>query len=401
MSDRRTGPGPADNHDVNVDDIVSAVTAVVGETTRSVPLHAPEFNGNEWSYVKECIDTGWVSSAGRFVDRFEKDLASRCGARHAVACVNGTAALHAALLVAGVTTGHEVLVPTLTFIGTANAISYCGARPHFVDVDEGRGAVDPLSLERHLGEIATLSGGVCYNRTTGAPITALVVVHLLGHPADIVSLRRICEQWSLTMVEDAAEALGSYLASGHVGSDSRLAVLSFNGNKIVTSGSGGAILTNDAELARRCKHLTTTARHQHAWAFIHDQVGFNYRLANINAALGCAQLEQLPGFLSRKRALAARYINAFEKVSGVSVLEEPEGTRSNYWLVSIKLGRPDRGHRDRVLTELNRREILARPVWALLHSLPMYSHCPRADLQSASRLEDQIIMLPSSPSLVP
>ena len=281
--------------------VVKALASVVRPPAA---LHEPEIAGNEWTYVKECLDTGWVSSVGSYVDRFEAMIAEQTGAKHAIATVNGTAALHACYTLAGVKAGDEVIVPTLTFVGTANAVAYLGAAPHFADSDERTLGLDPVSLEEHLSDIAEVRDGACVNRISGRPIKAVVAVHLYGHPADLDALAAVCRRFDLTLIEDAAESIGSYYKGRHTGNHGRLAALSFNGNKIVTTGGGGAILTNDDALAAIAKHLTTTAKRPHAWAYDHDRVGFNYRMPNINAAMGCAQLERLEDMLERKRTLA-------------------------------------------------------------------------------------------------
>jgi perosamine synthetase len=364
-----------------------------------VTLHEPEFAGREQEYAADCITTGWVSSVGAYVDRFERDLAAITGARHVVATASGTAALHICMLLAGVRSGDEVLVPALTFVATANAIAYTGAIPHFVDSEAVSLGVDADRLERHLAAIAELRGETCFNRRTGAPIRALVVLHVFGHVANLDALAQVARRWRLELIEDAAEALGSRYRAQHAGTFGRVAALSFNGNKIVTTGGGGAILTNDAELGRRAKHLTTTARVPDRWNFVHDEVGYNYRLPNLNAALGCAQLEQLDGFVARKRTLALRYQAAFGGCDGVRFLAEPADTQSNYWLNAIVLDRPDAAHRDDVLAALNGAGYMSRPVWRLMHKLPMYANCPRMDLPVAQALEASVINLPSSAKL--
>ena len=336
-----------------VDATLGAVREVLGHPSQPLALHEPEFAGHEWDYVKECLDTGWVSSVGSFVDRFERDLSSCTGAAHAVATTNGTAALHICLLLAGVKPGDEVIMPTLTFIATANAASYAGAVPHFVDCEPAALGVDADKLDAHLRDTAGVVDGVCVNRHTGAAIRALVVMHVFGHPADLDALAEVARRWHLVLVEDAAESLGSCYRGRHTGNVGLVSALSFNGNKVVTTGGGGAVLTNDAALARRAKHLTTTARVPHRWNFLHDEVGYNYRLPNLNAALGCAQLERLPSMIERKRRLAARYDAAFAAVEGIDFLREPAGTSSNYWLNSIVLDARHADCRDDVLTALN------------------------------------------------
>lgn len=379
--------------------VLAAIRAVLGQPAQALALHEPEFAGNEWQYVKECIDTGWVSSVGSYVDRFERDLAAYTGAKHAVATSNGTSALHICLLLAGVKAGDEVLLPALTFIATANAVSYLAAQPHFVDSEATSLGVDAHSLDAYLHDIARMRGGVCVNRKTGAPIRALIVMHVFGHPADLDALSQVARKWCLVLIEDAAESLGSIYHGQHTGNVGLLSALSFNGNKVVTTGGGGAILTNNAALGLRAKHLTTTARTGHRWSFLHDEVGYNYRLPNLNAALGCAQLEQLPAMIKRKRHLAARYQDAFADVAGVQFLSEPPGTSSNYWLNAIVLDADNETARDDLLTALNDAGYTSRPVWTLMHKLPMYGTCPRMNLPLAEQMEARIINLPSSAKL--
>lgn len=382
-----------------IDAVLGAVSGVLGPASGTIALHEPEFAGREWDYVKECLDTGWVSSVGSYVDRFERDLAAYTGASHAIATSNGTSALHVCLLLAGVEPGDEVLMPTLTFIATANAASYAGAVPHFVDSEGVSLGVAADRLDAHLHKAAHLVDGVCINRRTGRPIRALIVMHVFGHPADLDALAEVARRWHLALVEDAAESLGSTYRGHHTGTTGLLSALSFNGNKVVTTGGGGAILTNDAALARRAKHLTTTARVPHAWSFLHDEVGYNYRLPNLNAALGCAQLERLPSMIERKRQLAARYEAAFADIDGVRFLREPSGTTSNYWLNAIVLDDAQAGRRDDVLRALNDAGYMSRPVWTLMHRLPMYRDCPRADLSLAECMERSVVNLPSSAKL--
>jgi len=379
--------------------IVAAVTDVLGHAPTMIALHEPEFAGREWEYVKDCIDTGWVSSVGAYVDRFERDLAAFTGCARAVATSNGTAALHMCLLAAGVQAGDEVLVPALTFVATANAASYVGAVPHFVDSETRSLGVDAPGLDSYLSDIAEVVGDDCVNRRTGAVIRCLVVMHVFGHPADLDALDALAQRWKLTLIEDAAESLGSYYHGRHTGNVGRLAALSFNGNKVVTTGGGGAVLTNDPELSRRVKHLTTTARTSHRWNFLHDEVGYNFRLPNINAALGCAQLERLPSMVERKRVLANRYRERIAPLAGVRFLHEPHGTRSNFWLNTLILDTPAEAERDTVLAALNDAGYMSRPVWTLMHKLPMYTNCPRMPLPVAERLEASVINVPSSAKL--
>lgn len=379
--------------------ILSAIRRVVPSDAGPQPLHEPEFAGNEWNYVKECLDTGWVSSVGSFVDRIESMLAEIHGVRRAVATSNGTAALHICLLLAGVRTDDEVLLPDLTFVATANAVAYCKAVPHFVDSEERTLGLDPRQLGEYLAEIAVVNEQGCINRITGRPIRAVVPMHTFGHPVDLDPLIEVCKQFKLSLVEDAAESLGSTYKGRHTGSFGLVSALSFNGNKTVTTGGGGAILTNDELLGNRAKHMTTTAKLQHKWAFNHDMVGYNYRMPNLNAALGCAQLEQLPGFLRRKRALAEAYQKAFASVTGARIAQEPENARSNYWLNVLLLDEVLESRRDEFLELANAQGIGTRPAWTLMHKLPMYANCPRMPVPIAESLERRLINLPSSARL--
>ena len=364
-----------------------------------VPLHEPNFGGNEWEYVKDCLDTGWVSSVGAYVDRFEQMLCDYTSSTYAVAAVNGTAALHICLLLAGVKAGDEVLVPAVTFIATANAVTYCNAIPHFVDIEERTLGLDPYKLDDYLKEISELSGGICYNRFTGRPIRAVIPMHTFGHPVDIDPLQELCERYNLVVVEDAAESLGSLYKNRHTGTMGLVSCISFNGNKTITTGGGGAILTNSAAIAKLAKHITTQAKTPHRWEFNHDMAGYNYRMPNINAALGCAQLEQLPGFIEKKRKLASRYQEAFQDVSGIRVFTEPDFARSNYWLNTLILNNKFACERDNLLELTNNAGIMTRPVWTSINKLNMYQNCPKMDLSEAEDLESRIINIPSSACL--
>ncbi len=359
-------------------------------------LHEPFFGGNEWRYVKECLDTGWISSVGPFVDRFEKDLIQYTGVRSAVAVMNGTAALHLSLKMVDVRNQDEVILPTLTFIATANAIAYCDAVPNFVDSEIRTLGVDVLKLEKWLKKNAQVKHGECFNKSTGRRIKALIAVHIFGHPVDLDPLRQVCEGFRIELIEDAAEAIGSFYKGKHVGHSGRLTILSFNGNKTITTGGGGAILTNDEKMGKAIKHLTTTAKVPHAWRFDHDAVGYNYRMPNINAAVGCAQLEELPVFLEKKRKLAMRYKEAFLNQRGFQFFDEPEFAKSNFWLNTLLLNEDKAAERERLLEATNGRGYMTRPAWTLMHKLPMYEKCPRMDVSTAESLESRLINIPSS-----
>lgn len=391
----RSGPAAATD-DANVADIVGRIERVLDRDGRAAALHEPRFAGNEKAYLADCIDTGWVSYAGRYVNRFEEALAEVCGVGHAIAVANGTVALQLALMLAGVGRDDEVIVPDLTFVASANAVSHCGAIPHLADSEERTLGLDAAKLDRHLGEVAVTRDGACFNRRTGRRIAAVMPMHVFGHPVDLDTLADVATRWRLPVVEDAAESLGSTYKGGPVGRHGLLAAVSFNGNKIVTTGGGGAILTSDATLARQARHLTTTAKVAHRWEFVHDAVGYNFRLPNLNAAVGLAQLEQLPGFLAAKRGLAARYRAAFAGCNAARIFEDQPWAGGNQWLVPLLL-QPSLAHlRDRLLEATNDNGIMTRPVWRLMHRLPMYAGCPRMDVSVAESLEGRIVSLPSS-----
>ena len=368
---------------------------VVGDG-KFIPLHEPLVEGRAWEYVRQCLDTGWVSTVGKIVDRFEMELAEFTGVRHAVAVVNGTAALQVALQLVGVTRDDEVLCPALSFVATANAIAYIGATPHFVDVEEQTLGVDPVRLEDYLRDVVEVQAGAAYNARTRRVIRAIVPMHTFGHPVDMNPLMEVAARYRLQVVEDAAESLGSYYKGRHTGGFGRTAALSFNGNKIVTTGGGGAILTNDSELAQQAKHISTTAKVPHRWKYDHDQLGHNYRLPNLNAALGCAQLEMLPQMLSQKRALAQRYHDAFDKVDGVRIYREADFDHSNYWLNVLLLDEHDAASRDAILDTTNQHGVMTRPVWTLLNELPMYADCPAMELDISQSIQRRAINIPSS-----
>jgi perosamine synthetase len=378
--------------------VVDAIRVAIGPA--AAILHEPSFSGNEWLYVKECLDSTFVSSVGKFVDRFELELAEFTGAKHVVAVVNGTAALHIALLLAGVKSGDEVLVPALTFVATANAVSYCNAVPHFVDSEEKTLGMDAAKLRDYLSSATEQRANQCVNRKTGRVIRALVPMHTFGHPVDLEGLLAISRDFGIALIEDAAESLGSYYHGVHTGTFGLLGTLSFNGNKTITTGGGGAILTNDPLLARRAKHITTTAKLPHSWEYRHDEIGFNYRLPNLNAALGCAQLEQLTTILDKKRQVFTLYKEAFSKVRGLSLMSEPSQSKSNYWLQTLILDHAEAGQRERVLAATNNAGYMTRPAWALMNELLPYEECPSMDLAGVRSLAARIINIPSSPSLI-
>jgi perosamine synthetase len=374
--------------------VVDAIRSVVGSD--AVALHEPSFNGNEWVYLKECLDSTFVSSVGKFVDRFENDLAKFTGAKHAVAVVNGTAALHIALKLAGVRENDEVLVPALSFVATANAVTYCGATPHFVDSEVETLGMDAIKLRQYLLSQTEKHSGQCINRSTRKVIKALVPMHTFGHPVDLEGLLAVAHDFNIVLIEDAAESLGSYYQGQHTGTFGLMGVLSFNGNKIITTGGGGAILTNNTELARRAKHITTTAKLSHLWEYRHDEIGYNYRMPNINAALGCAQIEKLSEIIASKRKLYQKYNDAFLSVQGVNIVKEPSSSASNYWLQTLILDADQASHRDSILDASNKDGLMTRPVWTLLHKLDMFKNCQSMDLSVADALSNRLINIPSN-----
>lgn len=362
-------------------------------TTQPIPLHAPVFAGREREYVLETIDSTFVSSVGAFVDRFERDMAAYTGAPRAVATVNGTAALHVALMLAGVRPGDVVVTQPLTFVATCNAIRYCHAEPAFVDVDRHTLGLSPRALAEWLEANARLDeDGLCRLRSDARIVRACLPMHTFGHPADIDGLVEVCTRWKLPLIEDAAESLGSLYRGRHTGTFGRIGTLSFNGNKIITTGGGGMVLT-DETLGIRAKHITTTAKRAHPYEFFHDEVGHNYRLPNLNAALGCAQLERLEDFVTAKRALAERYA-ALLAGSELQFVREPKECRSNYWLNAVVC--PDREVRDAMLKATNERGVMTRPIWQLMNRLPAYEACLKGDLHNAEWLEQRVVNLPSS-----
>jgi len=362
-----------------------------------VPLHAPLFAGNEKTYLCDCIDSTYVSSVGPYVDKFEHMVAEYTGARYAIATASGTAALHICLKLAGVVPEDEVITQPLTFIATCNAISYCGAHPVFIDVDRDTLGMSPASLREFLRTQTRQSSQTPterINTTTGRRIAAVLPMHTFGFPCRIDEITQICHEFNLVLVEDAAESLGSTYSGQHTGTFGTLAAFSFNGNKTITSGGGGMIITNDAALAKHAKHLTTTAKLPHAYEFDHDEIAYNYRMPNINAALGCAQLENLDSLLSSKRSIALAYADFFSMHLGPHLMRELPQSHANFWLNAVIL--PDTVTRDSMLTDLNAAGVMARPIWRLMNQLPMYRECQTADLCNATWLEQRVLNLPSS-----
>lgn len=373
--------------------VIAYIRQVYNAPEGFVPLHAPYFGGNEKKYLADTIDSTFVSSVGAYVNRFEEMLAEITGAKYAVATSNGTVALQLSLIVAGVKAGDEVITQPVTFIATANAIAHSNATPVFVDVDRDTMGLSPDALEVFLKENATIKNGATYNNKTGKRIAACIPMHTFGFPARIDRIAAICDEWNIALIEDAAESLGSYYNGKHTGTFGKLGTFSFNGNKTVTCGGGGAIVTNDEALAKHAKHISTTAKIPHAWEFVHDEVGYNFRLPNLNAALACAQLEQLDTILENKRNTAALYQEYF-KGTDIGFVTEMEGSKANYWLNCVVL--KDLDNRNAFLEATNGAAVMTRPIWRLMNKLAMYEHCQCGDLTNSLWLEDRVVNIPSS-----
>ena len=358
------------------------------------PLSVPKFIGNEKKYLNECIDTTFVSSVGKFVDRFENDMATYTGAKKAVVCVSGTNALHMAMMLVGVERDDEVLTQALTFIATCNAISYIGAHPVFIDVDKSTMGLSPDAMKAWLIKNAEIRNGQCYNKNTGRRVKACVPMHTFGHPVRIVDIANVCAEYHIELVEDAAESIGSKYKGKHTGLFGKVGALSFNGNKTITTGGGGMLLFMDDELGTLAKHLTTQAKVPHRWEFKHDHIGYNYRMPNINAALGCAQLEHLDDFISDKRATAAAYSEFFRNVENIVFFTEPEDSFSNYWLNVVVL--KDRDAQQFFLQETNDNGVMTRPIWELMNRLPMFMQCGHDSLENTIFFADRVVNIPSS-----
>ncbi|MBP7529881.1 MAG: LegC family aminotransferase [Syntrophorhabdaceae bacterium] len=381
---------------LDIDRVLDVLDDILTGHNKPMGLHEPYFSGKEWDYVRECLDTRWVSSVGRFIDRFEADLADYLGVKRVVAVVNGTAGLHMALKLTGVGRGDEVIIPAVTFVATANAVAHCDAIAHFADSEMKTLGIDAVKLSDYLAGAAVLRDGGCFNRSTSRPIKAVVAMHTFGHPVDVDSLMEVCDRFNLALVEDAAESIGSLYKGRQTGTFGRASVFSFNGNKTITTGGGGAIATNDEKLADLAKHVTTTAKVPHPWEYRHDMIAYNYRMPNLNAALGCAQLEQLDHFLLLKRMLADRYSEEFRDVRGVHFFGEPDFAKSNYWLNTLVLDEERAGMRDALIERAQERGYSMRPLWIPLHQLSMYEACPRMDLSVAEDLARRIVNIPSS-----
>lgn len=358
------------------------------------PLSVPVFAGNEKKYLEECIDTTFVSSVGKFVDRFEEEIAKYTGAKKAVVCVSGTNALHMSLLLSGVERDDEVLTQALTFIATCNALSYIGAHPVFVDVDRSTMGLSPDAVKQWLVKNAEIRNGECFNKNTGRRVKACVPMHTFGHPVRIEELADVCEEYHIELVEDAAESIGSRYKGKHTGTFGKVGAISFNGNKTITTGGGGMMLFNDEELGAYAKHITTQAKIPHRWEFRHDHIGYNYRMPNINAALGCAQLENLDKYIASKRETASAYADFFRNIDDIDFFVEPENSFSNYWLNVVIL--KDKDAQLDFLQQTNDNGVMTRPIWELMNRLPMFEKCENDGLKNTVWFADRVVNIPSS-----
>jgi len=374
------------------DDVINFVRTLYGKEG-NIPLHSPLFIGNEKKYLEECIDSTFVSSVGKFVEQLELKIAQYTGTNYAIATSSGTSALHISLLMSGVNQDDEVITQPITFIASCNAISYCGAKPIFIDIDKDTLGLSPAALQSFLERNTIVKGQKCINKNTGNIIKACIPMHTFGHPCRVDEIKKICDNYKISLIEDAAESLGSFYKGQHTGTFGSLGTLSFNGNKIITAGGGGCIVTNDIKLAKRAKHLTTTAKVAHKWEFTHDMVGYNYRMPNLNAALLLAQLENLDVFLQNKRETALAYEDFFSG-KDFHFIKEPKNSKSNYWLNAIIL--KDLKHRNLFLEETNSKGIGTRPIWTLMHKLAIFENCHSGDLKNSEWLEKRVVNIPSS-----
>ena len=381
-----------------VKDIIDSVRSVVGEGKHA--LHEPYFEGNELKYLRRCLDTTMVSYVGPYVDEFENELSRFVGADYCFSTNTGTAALHLALLALNVKPEDEVMLPSFSFVATANAVRYCGATPHFIDIDEFSLGIDPYKLDAYLSDLVFMENGLAINVKTKKPIRAIIVMHTYGQPVDMQKVVNVASKYGLPIVEDAAEALGSYYSGQHVGALGQIGAFSFNGNKTITTGGGGAVVTNDEALFMRVKHIGTTAKVSHSFELSHDAVGYNYRMPNVNAAIGLGQIEGIDFKLSKKRKLTELYLEAFSELNGVKIFEERAYAKSNYWLQAMMLSKENFSARDEILIKCNQQGLLVRPAWTPIHQLRPFKQFPRMDLDVTNLCAKALINLPSSPSLV-
>jgi len=383
---------------LNIKNKIYNVVRIIAKN-KSRKLHEPIFRGNEKKYLKECIDTGFVSYKGKFVTKFEKKISKFTRSNYVVATTNGTSALHIILKIFKINTNHEVIIPSISFVATANAVKYCNSTPHFVDSEMSSLGIDPNKLKLHLKKISLIKNGKCINKKTKKIIKAVIAVHVFGIPCKILELKKVCKEFNLILIEDAAEAIGSFYKGKHLGSFGDAAILSFNGNKTISCGGGGAILTKNKKIATAAKHLTTTAKVNHKWEYLHNEVGYNYRMTNINAAVGCAQLENISKIIKSKRKIFAYYKNSFKNERDFHLLKESKESKANYWLIALILKKSNFKIRNTILNHLHKNGYQSRPIWKPLHKLPMFNKAPRANMLTAEKIYKSVINLPSSPIL--
>ena len=383
-------------NNILIKNILNSVKLAVKQNSKK--LHEPLFKGNEKKYLKKCIETGYVSYIGKYVNTFERKISKYTGSKNAVALVNGTCALHILLKYFNVGINDEVILPSITFVATANSVAYCKALPHFVDIEKETLGICPEKLEEYLKKIAIKKKGYCINKKTGRKIRVLIAVHVFGVPCKILEIKKICKKYNIKLIEDAAGAMGSFLKGKHLGNFSQAGVISFNGNKTITCGGGAVIITENKKLASKIRHLSTTAKKKHPWEYIHDEIGFNYRMTNLNAAIGCAQLENINRIISAKRKNFFLYKRLFKKNKDVQIIQEPNYSKTNYWLITLII-KKNKKLKNQVLKELNQSGFQGRSIWKPLHTLKIFEKCPRGKLKNTMDIYNRAINLPSSPIL--
>ena len=379
-----------------IKNILNSVKLAVKQNSKK--LHEPLFKGNEKKYLKKCIETGYVSYIGKYVNTFERKISKYTGSKNAVALVNGTCALHILLKYFNVGINDEVILPSITFVATANSVAYCKALPHFVDIEKETLGICPEKLEEYLKKIAIKKKGYCINKKTGRKIRVLIAVHVFGVPCKILEIKKICKMYNIKLIEDAAGAMGSFLKGKHLGNFSQAGVISFNGNKTITCGGGAVIITENKKLASKIRHLSTTAKKKHPWEYIHDEIGYNYRMTNLNAAIGCAQLENINRIISAKRKNFFLYKRLFKKNKDVQIIQEPNYSKTNYWLITLII-KKNKKLKNQVLKVLNQSGFQGRSIWKPLHTLKIFEKCPRGKLKNTMDIYNRAINLPSSPIL--
>ena len=383
-------------NNILIKNILNSVKLAVKQNSKK--LHEPLFKGNEKKYLKKCIETGYVSYIGKYVNTFERKISKYTGSKNAVALVNGTCALHILLKYFNVGINDEVILPSITFVATANSVAYCKALPHFVDIEKETLGICPEKLEEYLKKIAIKKKGYCINKKTGRKIRVLIAVHVFGVPCKILEIKKICNKYNIKLIEDAAGAMGSFLKGKHLGNFSQAGVISFNGNKTITCGGGAVIITENKKLASKIRHLSTTAKKKHPWEYIHDEIGYNYRMTNLNAAIGCAQLENINRIISAKRKNFFLYKRLFKKNKDVQIIQEPNYSKTNYWLITLII-KKNKKLKNQVLKELNQSGFQGRSIWKPLHTLKIFEKCPRGKLKNTMDIYNRAINLPSSPIL--